>query len=134
MTRAMMAFSIGCVAAGFGLSDISAAQGAESVWRVSSSVSNRSLEVGRFAGIECDEFQLGNFIVAGERIVADGVHPVTGAMKITGTLGANGTIHSMGNSRTSVWVTGKFMAESAAGRWGETNFGCAGEWSAERAE
>lgn len=132
MKRAMSALSIGCAAVGFGLFDVSPANGADSVWRVSSSVSNRSLEVGRFAGIECDEFQLGDFTVDGKRVVGDGVHPVMGNMKITGTLGDDGTIHSMGNSRASVWIRGKFMADAAAGKWGETNFGCAGDWSAER--
>ncbi len=122
----------GCLVLGFGISELSAAKDGETVWVVSSSITERSIEIGRFAGIECEEFQLGDFRVAGKRIVGDGVHPVIGKIELSGTLGNDGTIKSMGNRRASVWIRGRIRDDSASGRWGETNFGCEGDWSAKR--
>ncbi len=111
----------------------SSAKEGESVWVVRSSISESSVEISQFASIECDAFQLGRFRISDGRIVSEGVHPVIGKIKLTGTLESDGTIKSMGNARASVWINGKITEQSARGKWGETNFGCEGDWSAERA-
>ena len=134
MRQAWLVSLIGSLVLGFGIPESSAAQDGKSVWVVRSSITERSIEIGRFAGIECDEFQLGDFTVAGKRIVGEGVHPVIGKIELSGTLGNDGTIKSMGNRRASIWIRGRIREDSASGRWGETNFGCEGDWSAERAK
>ena len=109
------------------------AKDGEGVWTVKSSISNRSGEISRFANADCEEFRLGDFRVTGKNIVSEGTHPAIGSIELTGTLEDDGKISSMGNRRASVWVTGRLAGEFGRGRWGETNFGCDGDWSAGRA-
>ena len=108
------------------------AKDGENVWRVRSSISNRSAEISQFANADCEDFRLGDFRVADGKIVSEGTHPAIGSIELTGTLEGNGEIRAMGNRRASVWVRGKLAGDSGLGSWGETNFGCEGNWTAQR--
>ena len=132
MNRMGFGWVFAILIAGAGWTEAVGAEDGEVVWAVKSSVSNRSREISQFANADCEDFRLGDFTVAGGKIVSEGTHPAIGNIELTGTLEIDGKISSMGNRRASVWVRGRLSGESGRGSWGESNFGCEGDWSARR--